>query len=227
MKYFSILFACVLLGVSPPKYVLDKIQKNTVLVTFSDHAPDHDEYVCTGVIIGRIGTTGTNLAVVTAAHCALPSHDDANPAVIDIPDTRTIRAETLDGNKSIGPPVIVAGVHNDDVVLMYMAFKRRHLSYAIPEKKPLHLFQPLYAYGHPGYSYWLFQHAVYTGVPDDNWKYPQWAYDLQVICPLCEEGDSGAGLWTTDGYLAGIINSSDSHYAYFLSIGRVRHVLGF
>lgn len=181
-------------------------------------------YRCAGVAEGVRDRNGLGIEVLTARHCVEPSRRVFDGAATYLtPDKNTIAVCFRDGDTGRFDGVIDDVVQSYDVISIFVAAHHPHRSVARPEfsidpGEQLHVLGSLPNVG------WGWKDAdsvdgTRATLIDD------WAYTSMLECPLCGEGDSGAGVWSNDGRLVGIFNAVTQPYGLFTPSMRIR-VLG-
>ena len=104
-----------------------------------------------------------------------------------------------------------------DLALVFVSKYDSRLRAARFAKRDLDTRQSFVVMGHPGRRSW----AATAGLAERHLRY------TFLFCPQCEKGDSGAGVYTTDGSLTGIIVSKVIVDAPNLRTGKRMHVIAF
>ncbi len=189
-----------------------------------DASVNRSWYRCAGVAEGIRDAQGRGIEVLTARHCIEPSRRTFDGAAMYvIPDQSTIQVRFRDGDTGRFDGVIQDVVQSYDIVSIHVQARRPHRSVAHPEFS-INPGEQLHVLGNFANLNWGWKDAdsvdgTQASLIDD------WAYTSMLECRLCNEGDSGAGVWSNDGRLVGIFNAVTQPYGLFTPSLRIR-VLG-
>jgi Trypsin-like peptidase domain len=182
-------------------------------------------YRCAGVAEGLQDAGGRSIGVLTARHCIDPTKEmSTGETTLMAPETRTISVHFRDGDTGTYVGEAVGFLQNYDVALIRVDARHPHTAVAQPEFA-IAPGEPLHVLGHSHETNWGWKGASsFNGTKGS--PIPDWTYTSMVVCPQCNDGDSGAGVWSSDGKLVGIFNAVTAQYGLFTSSQRIKQLTG-
>lgn len=206
------LFLCIL----NPLFAEDsvtKAQNSTVIVRATiDKVYDPEsgmpstesQYVgiCSGFVIA---TNGTDELIVTAKHCTTGKDIEGLLGTVGVELLTPTYVQFFDGD--VGVVKAVSRSQSFDLAVLLVHSNRRHPKLALSNH--MRTAEKLFVFGMPLGIPWSYSTAVsMSGILRSPHEKP---FDnlVQIECPSCGGGDSGAGVFNTSGRIVGVLVAGD------------------
>lgn len=161
--------------------------------------------LCTAVILGVTDAKATVLTMATARHCVRDTVEADPFGGNDLLHIDLTRVQFFNGDE--GRIEHIWSSPDDDLALITVHTKRSHPLETIRGHE-VHRGERLFVFGGPDDMLWSLQNAMsLQGMQPPNFapQYSRWYRTFAIECAACGPGDSGAGVWNTQGHLVGIL----------------------
>jgi S1-C subfamily serine protease len=213
--FFAIVLACLVLlltGVAQPssQSTHQTMENTTVIVNQIGQGTDmwgrqfSARGICTGVVAA---VNGTDELIVTARHC-VDTAVERNPDGSVESTIHVIPQNVVFFDGDVGRIMDVAAYGQADLGVLMVHSMRRHEA-ATFDGRHIAPDSPATVLGMPLGKFWTFSGAQLTGAMQtvDPGSGP---FDAMVaVCDTCNRGDSGGGIYNSQGFVVGILSAMD------------------